>query len=160
MILPINLWKQQQIDEAQQVIEQKFTKKEVEKIIVQYPNRYQVEFAKVETYIPVSSESINEMILLSSKFNNVVKQMINQLHIRHNLSNIKQVNAIYSLQLNNQSEYLNESLSSYLSKESIKNYITGISFNLANGDDTIVGSQTVKNQFICANRKKYSLVVN
>lgn len=45
-------------------------------------------------------------------------------------------------------------MSSYLSKESIKSYITGISFNLANGDDTIVGYQTVKNQFICGNRKK------
>jgi len=154
VILPTNLWKQQQIDEVQQLIKRKFTKQEIEKIIAQYPNRYQIEFAKVETYIPASSEPINEMILLSSKFNNVVRQMINQPHIRHNLSNIEQVNAIYSLQLNNQSEYFNESLSSYLSKESIKSYITGISFNLANGDDTIVGYQTVKNQFICGNGKK------
>ncbi|WP_180560233.1 C80 family cysteine peptidase [Arsenophonus endosymbiont of Apis mellifera] len=152
--LPLNLWKQQHIDETLESIKRKFTKQEVEKIIAQHPNRYQIELTKIKTYIPVSYQPSDEIILFSNKYNHVIKLMSNQPYFDRKLPSVETVNAIYSLQNNNQIQYSNESLQKFLSKDNLINFITGINFNLANGDDAIVGSQVVKNQFICGSGKK------
>ncbi|WGL97291.1 C80 family cysteine peptidase [Arsenophonus sp. aPb] len=152
--LPLNLWKQQHLDEVLETIKRKFTKQEIEKIIAQHPNRYQIELAKIKTYIPVSYQPSDEIILFSNKYNHVIRLLANQPYFNQNLASVKAVNAIYSIPNNNQIQYFNESLQKFLSKKNLINFITGISYNLANGDDAIVGSQVVKNQFICGNGKK------
>ncbi|MFV9997399.1 MAG: hypothetical protein AB8W37_06505 [Arsenophonus endosymbiont of Dermacentor nuttalli] len=148
MSLPLNLWKQQHIDETLETIKRKFTKQKAEKIIAQHPNRYQVELTKIKTYIPVSYQQSDEIILFSNKYNHVIKLMTNQPYFNQNLSSVEGVDTIYSLPYDNKIQYFNESLQNFLSKDNLINFITGISFNLANGDDAIVGSQVVKNQFI------------
>ncbi|WP_406933498.1 calcium-binding protein, partial [Arsenophonus nasoniae] len=152
--LSINLWKQQQIDDTIEITSRKFTKEEVEKIIQQYPNRYQVQVAKIKTYIPNSSIASDEILILNREFDNLLKKLINHHRFNNYQFDVDQSKVIYSLPQTQQPVYVYDNLNNYLSKDNLRNYLTGVNFNFANGDDIIVGFASIKNQFICYNGKK------
>lgn len=150
--LPINLWKQQQVGDVMEIYKRKFTAEEIKKIINQYPDRYQVEVAKIKTYISLRNISTNEVILLGREYDDLVKKLINKPLIEN--YQFHQANAIYSLPGNRQSKYIYESLDNYFMKGQLRKYITGCNFNLGDGDDIAVGLSSVKNRFVSYNGSK------
>ncbi|WGL96604.1 hypothetical protein [Arsenophonus nasoniae] len=152
LTLPINLWKQQQIDNIIQINKRKFTAEEIKKIFHQYPDRYEVEVDKIKTYIPLQSIATNEIILLNREYDNLIKRITNKPFLGNYL--FRQANAIYSLPGNGQPEYIFESLDSYFMKGVLRKYITGSNFNLGDGDDIAVGLSLAKNRFVSYSGRK------
>ncbi|WGO84624.1 C80 family cysteine peptidase [Arsenophonus apicola] len=156
------LWTNDKIDFAIEQNKRRFSEAEVKLILQQFPLRYEIEVVKIKEYIPTTYTATDEIILLAPDHDNILSNfgdiVVEQKRIF--TSNSKNSKVLYFTALNNQYDHNYDLIENYLAETYQKENISAVSFNTANGNDVIIGLDTLANRFEIFDGKKIFIAGN
>jgi Ca2+-binding RTX toxin-like protein len=156
------LWTTDNIDFAIEQNKRRFSEAEVKLILRQFPHRYEVDRVKIKEYIPTSYVATEEIILLAQDHDNILSNF-GDIAVEQNrifTSNSEKSKVLYFTALNNPYDHNYDLIENYLTETYQKEKISAVSFNTANGNDVIIGLDTLVNRFEIYNGKKIFIAGN
>lgn len=153
---PITLWATDNINYGIEKNKRRFTESELKLILQQFPNKYNIESVKIKEYIPSTYEATDEIILLTQDHDNILTNFANIITNQNKIftSNSEKSKVLYFTSLNNKYDHNFDLIENYLATTYFKENISAVSFNTGNGNDVILGLDTVPNRFEVYNGKK------